>query len=372
MSEDLNLQEEVSVESEPVLTEDNNQNPELTELPIQPIHSGFELKAFVIHQIRKDRNTVSESHLAKNELSLTKANINFTHKINGVYYKKRPIFGHFQAQTGTSTFQSLLKKYICDRSLNFIDFSKAATNLLVEKMDKTSATGGFVLFLHYIYRGEEIVGVMMVQNSIAYGISDEELDVNISKIVNLDKLEIAAFINITKWKISLTTTSNEDYYLSFLKGLKKVSNYFSEFIGSTDNLIPRIASENLINGINTYCQSNNINDKEKKEIKKRVYKYIDGLKRGETAQLSSISALVDINEVDKFAIFASSESIQIGSEFSPDRKVLNKLMYVYVVQGEIKVEFPQSLLETKDVVYNKDKKTLTIKNIEDVFLQQLE
>src|SRR5690606_4781428 len=193
------------------------------------------------------------------------------------------------------------------------------------------ATGGFLIFAEYRYlpKDEEYILIFSINNKEGYNLNEDELTVEQIKNLELNKLDVASLINISKWKKFQENESEVKTYLSFIKGRKNISKYFLTFIGCADKTTNTESSNRLKNALYKYFNENNISSDISKRIESEIYDYCqDCMRDKKEILLSHISSIVDNDFPDKFSVFASSEEFGVSEVISGDAKVLRSLRYI--------------------------------------------
>jgi nucleoid-associated protein YejK len=338
---------------------------------IEKIGHNINLKNIVIHQVIKEqgnRNTILKK--AQGLLKISEREKMFVGGINKVYHQKSsPIYGIFGNED--ETFKNLIRNY--QQNGDFYTFSIEALKHY-EKVLKTeiASTGGFVIFAHFINtdnKNENLL-VLTVNNKNGYVVNENDLTINDSKNLDLNKLDVACMVNISKWKsIELGIDKESKTYLSFIKGNKDVSYYFMSFIDCNNKQTGTEASQRLINAMDTYCERY---DKETKISKRNeVYRYCDDcMANKKEIQLAVVSALLDPDNPTAFQEFASDEQYGVSAVISGDRNKIKPLKYVMYKGKQLSVEFDCSLLG-KDIIYNSEEQILTLRNLPQDLIKQI-
>jgi len=68
----------------------------------------------------------------------------------------------------------------------------------------------------------------MLDKSDQLTVNDDSLGIEKLKTLDIDKIARGNTLNITRW------LNNDDLYLSFIKDTRGISNYFIDYIGTTD------------------------------------------------------------------------------------------------------------------------------------------
>lgn len=340
---------------------------------LKEIGHNITLRGFVIHQVIKtagERDTALKE--AKSLIKTSKKEKQFVGRINKAYGQKSPIYGIFGDID--PTFKNLLENYLLED--DFLSFSRKAI-AHYERVLSTSApaTGGFIIFAHYLNseNNSEYLLVLTINNKDGYMVSEADLTIQDIKNIDLSKVDVACQINITKWqKIESELDKESKTYLSFAKGIKDVSYYFMSFIDCADKTTNTESTKRLIIAFNSYCKEKGYNHKDTLKKRNEVFEYCDGcMKNNKEILLSTISAILNPDSPAEFEEFACNEEYGVNPIISGDKPQLKKLRYIYYKDNDITVGFDNNLLG-KDVFYDKSKKQLTFKNLPTNLIKELE
>jgi nucleoid-associated protein YejK len=214
---------------------------------------------------------------------------------------------------------------------------------------------------------------LTTNNKDGYAINERDLTITDIKNLDLSKIDVACLVNLTKWKnIEDKTDKESKTYLSFVKGNKEVSKYFMSFIDCQDKTTNAESTKKLIQTIDKYCSKKGYDRDTTIKKKNSIFDYcIDCLKDKKEISLSAISVLLDIEEPDEFAEFASNEENGVSPTISGDRSQLRKIKYVFYKDKDITVGFDNGLLN-KTVFYDPQKKQLTFKKLPAELIMELD
>ena len=335
----------------------------------------IKIKGIVVHQVVKQaHSTKCTLHLAKHAISPKEREKVFVANIKEAYYKKsNPTYGIFG--NNDTSFQNLLLKYHDKKEIDFFNFSIEASNLYKRKIkDISPATGGHLVFVHFsnTTENQEYMLVMTINNKDGFVI-DDNLNIKDIKSLDLNKIDVACLINITKWN---NITKGEDKesktYLSFVRGNKDISLYFMSFIDCNDNKTSSESTKRLVNAIDKYCDEMGMDREASIRKKNEVYDYcLDCIKTKKEIQLSAISALFDIENPNGFMEFAAQEEYGVSEIISGDSTRIKKLRFTYYKGKDLTIIFDNAQLD-KTVFYDKNKKQLTFKELPEDLINQLE
>lgn len=333
------------------------------------------IKGIVIHQVIKEAHTTNcNIKFAKQVIPPTDREKIFVANIRDAYYKKsNPTYGVFG--DNDRSFQTLLSSYYQDKKLDFFNYSIKATEHYKKVIKKISpATGGHLVFVHFsnTTNKNDYMLVLTINNKESFVI-DDELHIKDIKSLDLNKIDVACLINITRWDNIIKGIDKESKtYLSFVRGNKDISLYFMDFIDCNDNKTSSESTKRLVNAIDKYC--NNIGLDRDTSIRKKneIYDYcLDCIKSKKEIQLSAISALFDNENPMGFLEFAAQEEYGVSEIISGDSSRIKKLRYTYYKDKNLTIIFDNEQLD-RTVFYDKSKKQLTFKKLPEELINQLE
>ena len=342
---------------------------------LKEIGHNINLKGIVVHQINKSAGTtLCNLKIANKELKVSKKEVVFIANINKAYYKKsNPIYGVFGDDD--PTYKNELFKYHSNQ-IEFLDFTVKSVEHYKKIISRSApATGGLVIFAHFSNSETncEYVMVLTTNNKDGYAIDEENLTITDIRNLDLSKIDVACQINLTKWiNIENKTDKDNKTYLSFVKGNKEVSNYFMDFIDCKDKTNNIESTKRLIRAIDSFCSEKGYDRDGVIKKKNDIYDYCnDCLKNKKEISLAAISALLNNEQPEEFAEFASSEENGVSATISGDKAQLRRIKYLYYKDSNITVGFDNELLN-KTVFYEPKKKQLTFKNLPPELIEQIE
>ena len=337
---------------------------------LEKIGYNVDIKGFVIHKINKIAGErKSTLKLAKSLITPTDKEKRFIAMTSEAYYKKSaPTYGIFD-DLESNKFQKSLLSYNA-RQDNFLTFSCNCMEYYKSIIkDVAPATGGFLVFTNYLdnQKGYEFLLILAINNKDGYVFNEEKLTIEDIQNIELNKIDLACQINITRLKdFSENNNSEIKTYLSLIKGNKDLSVYFINFIGTANKTTSTDSSKKLVNAIECYCRQNNYTRDQTVEAKNRISTYCkECIKSKKEIALSAISALMDNENPTSFQEFSSDENYAVDEIISGDLKVLRTIGSVKYKDktGKLSIEFSNDLLIDGQVIYDAKKEQLTIKNI---------
>lgn len=321
------------------------------------------IKHLALHQIIREDNNIPSLNLSDHLLDTTNSTvIDFIESLIKNFSKKGPTYGRFEEDIVNYPFQNHVEEFI--ESNEFLDFSINAMNILKSKIQVPKATGGYVIFINYNQGHNDFLVTAMLNKSAEFSVDDKNLDIKKLEILAIDKLARANRLNITKWKLN-----NEETYLAFIKGTRQVSDYFQKFIGNTDLTSSTINSKNLNNALKKYMRQEKFSEDEKSNKNKEIHTYLEKKRiNDEDVSLSSISAIINSEEPDKFSNFIKeNEELEVSSVFRLGKKKdTNYFCKTHLEEQGYKLEFEKSLKKQKKII--REGNNIIIKNVPLEFL----
>lgn len=340
---------------------------------LKRIGSNIDLKGIIIHQVVKESGERIVVMKKANELlKMEEKEKLFIGRINKAYYQKSgPVYGIFANEK--PKFKDLLKVYREEN--DFYSFSVKALEYYKSVLQETpAATGGFVIFCHFINtdNDNEYMLILTINNKDGYVVRETDLTIEDIKNLDLSKVDVACMINLTKWEnIELELDKESKTYLSFVKGNKKVSYYFMSFIDCDNKTTSAISTQRLTNALDAYCDVKNYDRETKIRKRNEIFLYCEEcINDKKEIQLTTISALLDAENPVDFEEFAADEKYSVSSIISGDKTKLKKMKFVLYKDKKLTVEFDLKLLG-REVIYNQQRRELLIKNLPQELIDQI-
>lgn len=307
---------------------------------------SFTLHRIVMHKIEKT-GAIGTANLRDTLLDVGTLDIkNFAKAVSFSYHKRSSKeFGKFKSSP-IPTYETLIKTYTNEGETNekFLSFSKDAANHLKDEMNKKpTSTGGYLIFADYTMHDRFIMAVLL-NNKSGYQVEEDSLAIKMIKELNTDQIAMAGFINMTIYQ----NEGDERRYLSFMKGLKNVSEYFVAFIGADeDKATSRDMTRTFVGALRDYLKSKEYDADEVSRLEQTVYNYCEDKRTNkEPVTIEAISALINPEDTEEFFQFTQSKDYQLSTTIeSIDKSQLDRLkMYKYSGDG-MTLSFKRSLYD---------------------------
>ncbi|MFV8358357.1 nucleoid-associated protein, partial [Flavobacterium sp. XS1P32] len=267
----------------------------------------------VFHHIIKELKGEASLKCSDKLLPINQTVNEFVAKLIKNYSSKNPTQGTFQVDSDNYPFQNKVESYLTDG--DFLEFTQESMKILERAINISTTTGGYVVFVHYTDKSTDYLITAMLDKSVQFTVNDENLDIEKLKTLDVDKLARANRLNIKRWK------DKDVLYLSFIKGTRAVSNYFIDFIGSTDITSSKDNFNKLKDATNRYFIDKKINSLEKNKIKDKFKAYFDRcFEDKKDAELESISSLINDREPRAFLEFVKEKELEVSGKIAIHRK----------------------------------------------------
>jgi len=326
------------------------------------------LTNIVIHKINKTAgDKKSTLKLAKKEIKVGKSEIKFIADVRKSFNKKSvPTHGVFENTFEYNGFQKAIRAYK-DKNIDFMQFSTDSMEYYKRVIETSApATGGFLIFADFKItdnNNERYILIFSIDNKQGYNLSEVALAIQEIQNLELNKMDLASIINISRWELSVVPENEIKTYLTFIRGKKKISDYFQSYIGCEDKTTATESSTLLLDTINSYIEEKEIEEKAAKELKSRILDYCqDSNKRKKEILLSHISFLFNEENPDEFSTYATEEKFGNSEVVKYDSKTLRTLKYIDYQSEDFTIKFNKKLLG-RTIKINKNKTSITISNL---------
>lgn len=307
------------------------------------------LHNIIMHRIDKEQHKTDAS-ISYREDVLNQSEpiiLNFVNSIVHSYYKKTSRqYSKFSTE-GTPPFKIHLDRLLSNITTEeFIDFSIEATVLLKDHMcAQAASSGGYLVIADYELDNRFMMVVLMKQKT-GFEVRDG-LDIGTIKELDIDQFAMAGFINLSIYQ----QNNNERQYLSFMRGERDVSGYFTSFLGSAKESTESTAqiTAKLVHAIQEYMTENDYEQDKSEEAVRRVVQYCENQKKEHLSiELNAIANLIDYENPNSFFLYAQEREINAVIEgiHSPSLKKLQDFQYK---TKSFAIRFHKNLINTETV-----------------------
>lgn len=341
----------------------------------------MDIKNIIVHEVQKDDGQNEAQLILREVENPINSHAKFlTDELSRLFQKTGLSSGRFKQSNNEDDpkphFVALLEKYFDQTSFgSFISFSKAAANEFKRNLDRSGPSkGGYLWFNHYIHNENNFLSIVLLRKKPGMTLSSN-LDLSAIEQLDLDKLHMAARINLSKW-----LKGNSEKYIAFRIGsnARDITDYFLNFIGCEEYTRSREDTQNLVNIVKQYCSAHNFDSSKTEEVKEFIYiTCTDWDKNQESILIDKISTLLDTKfvrkseEHGKFLEIAQNDPFSLNYEIRLDKTALKSLKRYSFKTKQISVSFDSDLLN-HSVIFDREKKELIFTDLPDDFISQFE
>ncbi len=279
--------------------------------------------------------------------------------------KSNVIYGVFDDNVDSYPFQTMVRALL-DGGEDFYSFSCRAMSHYMAVIDEVgAATGGYVVFGRYNDQAEDYLLCTMLNDTAGYAF-DNDLNLKENFHLELNKLQVASRLNITKWE-----GESADNHLSFASGTKDVSQYFKRFVGCTSNTPSKLASERFKRALTDFLNSEFDDPEERDSVRVRVFEHCrEKVSKRSPIHLDTVSHLIDDERPEAFSEFAAGQEYGVDSQFSGHGAVIRGIGHFRYKSSRLTIDFEQGLLGDQ-VHYDDAEGTLTITDVPEILRDQI-
>ena len=300
------------------------------------------IENLIFHKLEKKVGEQSAVTFREEVLPINEQSRQFVTAVTEAYERKSNIhWGVFDANVDSYPFQSMLDDYLQECSEGaFVNFSKRAVQHLQKEIDdKPLATGGYILFMHFIEDGMDFVICAILHDKEGFTIDPDTMALQERPHLAIDQLRVASRINATVWKKS----SYEHYYVSFLQTSGDVSRYFKAFIGCTEEMSSGDLTQNAIDATRDHLKSLGLPEQEFNErFEMAMDHMMEKAKKKEPIELESLAKLVNEEDPDAFIQLASGDDYEVSRQFNGHKSSIKASSYVLLKNRDMTIRFHQS------------------------------
>lgn len=344
----------------------------------------MEIKNIIIHEVDRKKASLEGSYIyldtRDDENPIDDHSKHLVTTLSNLFRKTGLSSGCFQEPADEDEdrpkLERLIDKYYDEDGFDdFVGFSKSVARHLKEELGNTkTGKGGYLWLNFYEHNDHDFLSLVILRKKNALQIKDLSLD-EIEEI-DLDKLHMAARVNLTQWKANDPLT---DRYIAFKIGrtTAEVTGYFREFIGCSETIKATKDTNNLVAVTVKYCLNHGFDDNKTENAKREVEEVcLKWLEEGRSVYVDNISNFLDNIYIDKeedkgaFLEIAQNEPYNLNNQISIDRNALRKLRRYKGFSKKVSISFDSDLLG-KTIKFDKSDKSLTFTDLPEDLLEQL-
>lgn len=319
----------------------------------------------IVHQLANDSNAelaLRQTALAENPL------LNELHQSikTSFYNRGSKQYGVFDE--GAGYFKALVGQWQ-KQELDFLTLTqKIMENLKKTVTELKIAIDGHWFFAHEALEDGDYFWFFHLKHKEGVYVTDE-LNLNSSLMIDFSKLGFGGVIDLNAFQ------NSDAKYLTVSFGFaeRQLQSALLDFVNFVDTVNTAADTERFMEIVKAY--SEHLPEEKGSQYRKKAIEYCTEQDRlGETVIASEMaSALLDVadlSNVEPLPQYMAATQPEAKKEFIPDRKSLKKYLRYTGKSKEVSISFSNDMLG-KQVTFNPQSETLTIKNLPASLLKQL-
>ncbi|WKD48981.1 nucleoid-associated protein [Microbulbifer spongiae] len=334
----------------------------------------MEIVNIIVHEVRKEAtDELSVVNPRKKENPVNELTKELSSSLETLFNKTGLMNGGFEeVEEGAPMprfVEALQANFQNGQFSNFIDFTRNSAYYLADELENAvGSKGGYLLFYHYRLAGKAYLSVIMLRKTAGITL-DASLSLSQIERLDLDKLHMAAQINLTDW-----IDKKSEKYISFKKSgsAKDLTEYFTNFIGCAAYTHARKDTRALIQAIHEYCQEVNMSASEIEATKQRALNYCSRqLDEGKPLWIDQFSAYLDGENPQRFLAITKKEEYQLSNELNLDAPSLIRLRRVSIIGDGMRLTFDSELLHREKIQFDENEGSLLIRELSEAAKKEI-
>lgn len=281
--------------------------------------------------------------------------------------------GSFEEDQENYRFSLYLQDFL-DGKEDFLTFSvRVARRLAVSMTDVQFAIGGYLLLLRYTHQDRDMLMVAKLNPQSGAIFSDELDKVLRAPYLNLDRLQVAARIDLKEW------LAKGEKYLTFVLRKNKdegPSDYFQDFVGCKVDQDSKVESKKMVAVVKDFAVSlvdaGVLPAEDVPDLQRHAFDYMMALRSSDEPKLQDFEALANAvwpQEPSAFVHFLNGHGDPPSAGFFPDATVIKGLSDINYRSKDLTVKMTYSFKQEHVQI---DGNTVVITNAPQRLLQELQ
>lgn len=331
----------------------------------------MEIVEAIVHRLSKAMHTQGEDSVqlsfAPAVLPIDETLTNVCTELLALYSRSPGNSGRLGGNPDLHVFPVRLGEYLRGE-LSFREVTEKTARLIANRMETVAfSSGGHALFLRYRVLPNDFFVVAMLKLKAGAGINEDDLTLLPTLSIDLDKLNEAARINLTRY------LAGEAPNLTFIKGQRKqeeVTEYFRNALGCENYSKAKDQTKALIRAADDFVMSRADLDHDAKILEKQAARgrLYDCLRAAE-GEVDLHTAAAAVSPADALQFVAFSQRLEYGERvyefderFRPDKATYRVLRRISGSMGSVRLSFDvQDVLDGK-VTYLPDCDSIQIQH----------
>lgn len=324
-----------------------------------------------IHRLQKSAHTHGEdsviTQLREDNLPIDETLQGVCRDLLALYNRTSDSSGTFGNNPNVHVFPIRFGEYM-ESKLTFRGLCKSTVDLIAGQMAASRlANGGYALFLRYCEQPNDFLLIAMLKLKPGAGIDENSLSLQPTLNIDLDLLNEAARINITRLQ------SNEEPYLTFIKGSRKateITEYFRKALACQNYTNAAEQTKQLIRAADDFVMQREdlLNETQKQherlETRRRLFECLQ--QNREEITLATAAAAISPADPAEFIIYSQSvvggeRKYKFDGRFKPDRKATQSLRRITGSMGTVRLSFDVEDVRSGAVEYDAPRDAVIIR-----------
>ena len=319
-----------------------------------------------VHDLNKVEN-LFQIVLGKSDLKVTAPVQRVVDQLHSLYGRRTSkSHGRFAADEDNYPTQKHLRSYVESDEQPFDVLTEALMKTLqMHAQAKAAATGGHVFFAHFERDQRHYLLVAIVNDTLGAALTKQH-DVQDVTHLDVDGFRFAGRINITAW------ANSEDRYIGFLKGKGNVAEYFQSFLGCDDAVQEKADTKNLVDALKSFADKQGYEPEARTTFLAKAKEICErSASKKEEISFDALTNELTPDDPEALRDFLADPDLMLNDRFIPNRAILNSLVRFKAKTSHWSVEFDREAIRDREVVYDPEHGTLTLRNLPDELKDKL-
>ncbi len=274
-------------------------------------------------------------------------------------------YGIFEKDTDSYPAAAILTDYI-EEVDSFYQISERFMNVLkTESESQIFAKGGKVVFIDYTENKKNYFLVAILSEKI--GLLAKDWDLTQDEFLNFENLRFAGRINLTDWQDD--DRSEDNRYISFLKGKGEIAGYFKKFLGCDDILTPKKETQALLDYLEEFIIAKELHLEEQTQLRNKADVYLTKIVESDNDVFilqtfaNEIWANSPQDLIDSFENSGLEHGYEISDGFVPYKRLLRSLRVYSHKAKNWSLSFDADAYNNGEIDVDVENHSITITNV---------
>ncbi len=321
----------------------------------------------VVHDLVRDDDGFSV-RLAEKPLTIGETAQRVIDTLHELYGRRgSKSHGKFSANINDFPTQNHLQRYVDHNYADFAEFTRSLMETLkIQAGKRGAAQGGHVFFAHFTRGDSHFLLISIITDKLGAALTNE-LGVRDVKHLDIDGFRFAGRINISSW------LKGDPRYISFLKGKGNVADYFRDFLGCDLSVQEREDTRRLIDALKRFTAEKEMVPAERETFLRRAKAICQRYSnQREELTLSALANELVPTDPEPLSELLADTDLGLNDNFIPHAQSLAAFTRIKAATQDWSIDFDRQALNTGQIVYDKDARSLLIINLPETMIKELE